>query len=103
MKKFLLGSLLILSVSGCALIQKQTQQQAMDSGLSDQIKTCLTEQAVIKIQDGSVSAEPIRVTVKNIVDVCLAELVAPQNQTPALQLDLLNQAKDILTQQMNNN
>jgi len=71
MKKYICVAFLGL-LAGCvdqpALVQKK-----------DNLKPCLTEKAMIAVQDGSAAASPMRTTVKKMLNACLK----PEEQTPA--------------------
>lgn len=74
-----------LFVFGALLLTSCAQQRELSH-----YDYCLTEQAQQAIADGSISAGPIRSTVKQMVNAC----IPAEEQTP----DLNNRAKNILIQ-----
>lgn len=81
MKKLII--LLFFFITACA--------SNMSSDLSS-LKTCLTEQALEAIQNGTVVAAPIKTTVKNMLAVC----ASGQENDPILK----QLAQTILTEAM---
>ena len=67
----------ILCLSVCCLLAA-CQGGMMSLPTGEQLKTCLTNEALARIQDGSALAAPVRTTAKKMLNACLL----PEEQTP---------------------
>ena len=67
----------ILCLSVCCLLTA-CQGGMMSLPTGEQLKTCLTNEALARIQDGSALASPVRTTAQKMLNACMA----PEEQTP---------------------
>ena len=87
MKKYIAIALAGL-VAACELPQQILSEQT-------DLKTCLTNEALARIQDGSALAAPVRTTAKKMVAACLPDTQSTEQTQSARTL-----AQEILTQLM---
>ena len=60
----------ILCLSVCCLLAA-CQEGMLSLPTGEQLKTCLTNEALTRIQDGSALAAPVRTTAKKMLDACM--------------------------------
>lgn len=86
MKKYLYLSLMGL-LTACANGNSLLPQK-------NDLKTCLTNEAIARIQDGSALAAPVRTTAKKMVIACLTE---EEEKTTETKQTATTMAQDILS------
>ena len=81
-------------LGACASMQEVLTPK---SAQSLDIRACLQQEALTRIQDGSALASPVRTTVKKMVTACLAADADSETRQSMMQT-----AQEILTQLMQN-
>ena len=60
----------IICLSACCLLAA-CQDGMMPLPTGEALRTCLTNEALTRVQDGSASASPVRITAKKMLNACM--------------------------------
>ncbi len=89
----------LLAVTACTQMSLPTVTSKADP--VQQMKTCLTTEALAQIQSGAAFATSVRATAKTIAKTCLNQLVPAVEQTSVIQTETQQQARQIITDLLN--